>query len=171
MNTDAIIVTGLYNTQEETLAAVEKIQEKGFEVTEVHSPIPSDALARALGRKKSRIGWFTLAGGIIGFFSGFSLAVFTSTRWDLIVSGKPIISWIPFFVIAFEFTILFAVLGNVLGIVTQVGLPDPDYEKNYDPECSGSMYGIEVASTPEDADSLRDLLDHTGSIKKQRENL
>jgi hypothetical protein len=33
------------------------------------------------------------------------------------------------------------------------------------------MYGIEVASTPEDADSLRDLLDHTGSIKKQRENL
>jgi molybdopterin-containing oxidoreductase family membrane subunit len=171
MSADAIIVTGLYNTQEETLAAVKKIQEKGFEVREVHSPIPSDALARALGRKKSRIGWFTLTGGIIGFFSGFALAVFTSTRWDLIVSGKPIISWIPFFVIAFEFTILFAVLGNVLGIVTQVGLPDPDYEKNYDPECSGSMYGIEVASTPEDADSLRDLLDHTGSIKKQRENL
>ncbi len=44
MNTDAIIVTGLYNTQEETLAAVEKIQEKGFEVTEVHSPIPSNAV-------------------------------------------------------------------------------------------------------------------------------
>lgn len=53
MSADAIIVTGLYNTQEETLAAVKKIQEKGFEVTEVHSPIPSDALARALGRKKA----------------------------------------------------------------------------------------------------------------------
>ena len=169
MNTDAIIVTGLYNTQEETLAAVEKIQEKGFEVSEVHSPIPSNALARALGRKKSRIGWFTLTGGIMGFISGFSLAVFTATRWSLIVSGKPILSWIPFFVIAFEFTILFAVLGNVLGIVTQVGLPDPNYEKNYDPECSGSLYGIEVASTPEDADSLRDLLHRTGSLKKQRE--
>jgi len=169
MNTDAIIVTGLYNTQEETLAAVEKIQEKGFEVTEVHSPIPSNALAQALDRKKSRIGWFTLTGGLIGFFSGFALPVFTSTRWNLIVSGKPILSWIPFFVIAFEFTILFAVLGNVVGIVTQVGLPDPDYEKNYDPECSGSLYGIEVASPPENADSLRDLLDETGSLKKQRE--
>jgi hypothetical protein len=51
-----------------------------------------------------------------------------------------------------------------------VGLPDPDYEKNYDPECSGSMYGIEVASTAEDADRLRDLLDHTGSLKQPREN-
>ena len=165
----AIIVTGLFNTQEDTLAAVEKIQKEGFEVTEVHSPIPSSALARALGRKKSKIGWFTLTGGIIGFVSGFSLAVFTATRWSLIVGGKPILSWIPFFVIAFEFTILFAVLGNVLGIVTQVGLPDRDYEKNYDPECSGSLYGIEVASTPEDADSLKDLLDRTGSLKKQRE--
>ena len=165
MTTDAIIVTGLFKTQEETLAAVEKIQEKGWQVKEVHSPIPSSALARALGRKKSRIGWFTLTGGITGFFSGFSLAVFTATRWNLIVSGKPIISWIPFFVIAFEFTILFAVLGNVLGILTQVGLPDPDYEKNYDPECSGSLYGIEVASRPEEVDTLRDLLLGAGSLK------
>ncbi|MDY0220705.1 MAG: DUF3341 domain-containing protein [Desulfobacterium sp.] len=170
MTRDAIIVTGLFKTQEETLAAVEKIQGKGFQVTEVHSPIPSSSLARALGTKKSKVGWFTLIGGIIGFFSGFSLAVFTATRWSLIVSGKPIISWIPFFVIGFEFTILFAVLGNVLGIVAQVGFPDPDYEKNYDPECSGSMYGIEVVSTPEDADRLRDLLDRTGSLKQQREN-
>ena len=170
MSTDAIIVTGLFKTQEETLAAVEKIQEKGFQVKEVHSPIPSQALARALGRKKSKLGWFTLTGGIIGFFSGFALAVFTATRWNLIVSGKPILSWIPFFVIAFEFTILFAVLGNVLGIVTQLGLPDKDYEKNYDPECSGSLYGIEVASMPEDVDSLKDLLHSTGSLKEQRQN-
>jgi hypothetical protein len=170
MSTDAIIVTGLFNTQEETLAAVEKIQESGWQVTEIHSPIPSSELARVLGRKKSKVGWFTLTGGIIGFFSGFSLAVFTATRWSLIVSGKPIVSWIPFFVIAFEFTILFAVFGNVLGILTQVGLPEKDYEKNYDSECSGSLYGIEVASTPGDVDSLRDLLLRTGSLKEQREN-
>ncbi len=166
MTTDAIIVTGLFKTEEETLAAVQQIQEKGWQVKEVHSPIPSSALARALGRKQSRVGWFTLVGGITGFFSGFSLAVFTATRWSLIVGGKPILSWIPFFVIAFEFTILFAVLGNVLGILTQVGLPDPDYEKNYDPECSGSLYGIEVASRPEEVDILRDLLVRAGSLKQ-----
>lgn len=166
MSTDAVIVTGLFNTQQEILAAIKKIQEKGWKVKEVHSPIPSSTINRALGRKKSKVGWFTLTGGIIGFFSGFALAVFTATRWNLIVSGKPIVSWIPFFVIAFECTILFAVLGNVLGILTQVGLPEKDYEKNYAPECSGSLYGIEVASAPEDVDSLRDLLQQTGSLKE-----
>ncbi len=170
MSTDAIIVTGLFKSQKETLAAVEKIQKHGWDVTEVHSPIPSESLAKALGRKKSKIGWFTLAGGIIGFFSGFSLAVFTATRWNLIVSGKPIVSWIPFFVIAFECTILFAVLGNVLGVITQVGLPQKNYEKNYHPECSGSLYGVEVASKPENVDDLKDLLHRAGSLKGQREN-
>lgn len=166
----AIITTGLFKTQKETLAAIEKIQANGWEVTEVHSPIPSGAIARALGRKKSRVGWFTLTGGIIGFFSGFALAVFTATRWNLIVSGKPIVSWIPFFVIAFECTILFAVLGNVLGILTQVGLPDLEYEKNYSTECSGELYGIEVTSTPEDVDSLKNLLVLTGALNPSREN-
>lgn len=170
MTTEAIIVTGLFKSQKETLAAVEKIQKQGWIVTEVHSPIPSKKLAKALGRKKSKIGWFTLVGGIIGFFSGFSLAVFTATRWNLIVSGKPIVSWIPFFVIAFECTILFAVFGNVLGLLTQVGLPQKDYEKNYDPQCSGSLYGIEVSSTRENVDSLKDLLYQAGSLKGQREN-
>jgi len=166
MSTDAVIVTGLFKTQEEILAAIQKIQEKGWLVREVHSPIPSSKINKALGRKKSRVGWFTLAGGVTGFCSGFSLAIFTSTRWSLIVSGKPVISWIPFFVIAFECTILFAVLGNVLGLLTQVGLPAKDYEKNYDPGCSGDLYGIEVASTPEDVESLKDLLHRTGSLKE-----
>jgi molybdopterin-containing oxidoreductase family membrane subunit len=166
MSANAIIVTGLFETEKEILAAVEKIQKQGFKVKEVHSPIPSHAINQALERKKSRVGWFTLAGGITGFFSGFALAVFTATRWNLIVGGKPIVSWIPFFIIAFECTILFAVLGNVLGVLTQVGLPQKNYEKNYAPECSGSLYGIEVASTPENVDSLKDLLLRTGSLKE-----
>jgi hypothetical protein len=170
MSTDAIIVTGLFKTQKETLAAIEKIQKKGWQVKEVHSPIPSTAIGRALGQKKSRVGWFTLAGGVIGFFSGFLLAVFSATRWNLIVSGKPVISWIPFFIIAFECTILFAVLANVLGALTQARLPGKEYEKNYSPECSGALYGIEVASTPHDAESLRDLLVRSGSLKEQRKN-
>jgi len=171
MSTDAVIVTGLFKNREETLAAVQTIQEQGWQVKEVHSPIPDPELAQALGRKKSKVGWFTLTGGIIGFFSGFLLAVFTATRWNLMVSGKPILSWIPFFVIAFEFTILFAIFGNVLGILTQVGLPDKDYEKNYDPECSGSLYGIEVASPPKEVAGLKDLLRRTGSLKDYKETI
>jgi hypothetical protein len=166
MSTEAITITGLFETEKATLTAMDKIQEKGFTITEVHSPIPSSTINKALGRKKSKIGWFTLVGGILGFFCGFALAIFTATRWNLIVGGKPIVSWIPFFVIAFECTILFAVFGNVLGVLTQVGLPHKGYEKNYAPECSGDLYGVQIASMPGDVDSLKDLLHRTGSLKE-----
>jgi hypothetical protein len=86
-----------------------------YTLERVHSPIPSHTVADALDLPQSKVGWFTLAGGITGFFTGFFLAAFTATRWSLIVSGKPIMAWVPFIIVGFEFTILFAVFGNVLG--------------------------------------------------------
>ncbi|MFH2132982.1 MAG: DUF3341 domain-containing protein [bacterium] len=162
MSTETTTIMGLFNTEEETLSAVKEIQAQGWQVQEVHSPIPSDRLAAALKRKKSVIGWFTLTGGVTGFISGFSLAIFAATRWSLIVGGKPIVSWIPFFVIAFEFTILFAVLGNIAGLVTQIGIP-AKMGANYHPDCSGSVYGVLAESAPEDAEKLRLLLQNKGA--------
>ena len=92
--------------------------------------------------KKSRVGWFTLAGGIAGFFTGFALAVFTATRWNLIVGGKPVIAWVPFFIVGFEFTILFAVFGNIVGLLTQARLPQFDPPVGYDPACSADRFGV-----------------------------
>jgi molybdopterin-containing oxidoreductase family membrane subunit len=109
------------------------------------------------------VGWFTLTGGITGFISGFYLAIFAATQWNLIVGGKPIVSWIPFFVIAFEFTILFAVFGNIAGLVTQVGLPAKIGE-TYHPACSGSVYGVLAESTPEEADKIRLFFQNRGAI-------
>ncbi|MFO7752242.1 MAG: quinol:electron acceptor oxidoreductase subunit ActD, partial [Desulfobacteraceae bacterium] len=86
MNTHATTITALFKSEEDTLAAIREIREHGWQVTEVRSPVPAERIAEALGRGKSRVGWFTFAGGVIGFFSGFSLAAFTATRWDLIVS-------------------------------------------------------------------------------------
>jgi len=164
MSRDRKPILGLFKTEQETLSAIKEIKAKGWQVDEVHSPIPSSKIAAALDRKKSRVGWFTLCGGITGFFSGFALAAFTATRWSLIVSGKPIVSWIPFFIIAFEFTILFAVIGNVLGMITQVGLPAPNYEENYNPECSGSAYGVLATCLPDEFDQLQAFFKDKGAL-------
>jgi len=40
-----------------------------YQLQKVHSPIPSHKLSDALKIKKSGVGYFTLAGGIIGFFT------------------------------------------------------------------------------------------------------
>jgi len=154
MSAESSSITGIFSTEEEALSAVREIKNRGWQVKEVHSPIPSEKITAELDRKKSKIGWFTLFGGIAGFISGFSLAIFSATRWNLIVSGKPIVSWFSFFIIAFEFTILFAVFGNIVGLLTQVGLPTKQ-DEGYHPACSGSAYGILAESKAEDFEKLR----------------
>ena len=104
--------------------AIQDLEAAGFSFRRAHSPIPSHKIMEALKLKKGRVGWFTLTGGILGFLSGFALAIFCSVQWDLIVSGKPIISLIPFFIVGFEFTILFSVFGNVIGLLVCSRLPD-----------------------------------------------
>ena len=111
---------------------------------------------------KSKVGWFTLTGGILGLISGFALAVYCSLEWKLIVSGKPIISLIPFFIVGFELTILFAVFGNVIGLLTQARLPSLKRMDYYDPRCSGEHFGVLAACEPMQQDGLKDFFQQNG---------
>jgi molybdopterin-containing oxidoreductase family membrane subunit len=129
----------------------------------VHGPIPNHKIAEALKLPKSKVGYFTLAGGIIGFFTGFLLAAYTSVQWDLIVSGKPIVALVPFFIVGFEFTILFSVFGNVIGLINVGGLPDWKGVTEYDPRCSGDRYGITAACDPAQAADLRRFFQEHGA--------
>jgi molybdopterin-containing oxidoreductase family membrane subunit len=159
-------VMGIYPGEDAAAAAAVAVKETDWTVEKACSPIPSNALSDALGGKKSRVGYFTLAGGIFGFFAGFALAVFTATRWDLMVSGKPVVALVPFFIVGFEFTILFAVFGNIVGMLTQARLPDWEPDRYYDARCSGEHFGI-LASCPDgEEEKLAGLLSaHGGEVR------
>lgn len=155
-------IMGLFKDEGKAAQAILELAAAGFSFRRVHSPIPSHRILEALKLKKGRVGWFTLAGGILGFFSGFALAIFTSTRWDLIVSGKPIVSLIPFFIVGFEFTILFSVLGNVIGLLTCCRLPDVKGLETYDPRCSGEHFGVLAACESNRRGELMDFFEKKG---------
>ena len=160
---DKTTIMGLFRDEESAAAAVTDLAGQGFRIERVDSPIPSDKIADALGVRKSPVGWFTLAGGIVGFFTGFLLAAFTSFRWGLIVSGKPVAAWIPFFIVGFEFTILFAVFGNVIGLLTLMRLPAWDGLRRYDPRCSGEHYGILADGGPSGREKLIEFFRKRGA--------
>jgi hypothetical protein len=142
-------VMGLFEDEKTAVAAIEKMAGQPWQIDRVHSPIPSEKIPAALKLKKSRVGYFTLAGGILGFFSGFFLAAFASARWGLIVGGKPVVALVPFFIVGFEFTVLFAVLGNVIGMLTQSRLPAWGGEdRHYDERLSGAHYGLLASCEP-----------------------
>jgi molybdopterin-containing oxidoreductase family membrane subunit len=133
---------------------------------QVHSPFPSHKISDALKLKKSRVGWFTLMGGITGFFTGFALCIFTVLQWELIIHGKPVLSWISFVVVGFEFTILFSVFGNIVGLVLQCRLPDYKGLEHYDPRCSGEHFGIVASCAQGEKDDLISLFKQQGGDVK-----
>lgn len=135
-------VLALFKDENLAAAAIESMAAYPWQVQSVNSPFPSEKVLRAMGTEKSKVGYFTLAGGIIGFLSGIGLAAYTSLQWSLIVSGKPVVALIPYLIVGFEFTILFAVFGNIVGLITQTRLPDYRSVSAYDPRCSGEHFGV-----------------------------
>ena len=147
-------VMGMFKDEDQTVAAIEALRSSRWKLQRVHSPYPSHRVMEALKLKKSRVGYFTLAGGILGFFTGIGLAIFTATQWNVIVSGKPVIALIPFLIVGFEFTILFSVFGNVVGFLTQTGLPEFKSLEHYDARCSGTYFGILTSCDRGDPEGL-----------------
>ena len=156
---DRVSIMGVFSSETKIASAIRRLRKTSYQLERVHSPIPSHAIADALQLPKSKVGWFTLAGGIIGFFSGFLLAAFTATRWSLIVGGKPVVALVPFVIVGFEFTVLFAVFGNVLGLISQARLPRFKIAEDYDPSFSADRFGLLVNCRPDEKRALVDWLE------------
>ena len=163
MPADTVSMMGIFASENGAAAAIDGLRETPWTIERVHSPIPSHAIEHALELPKSRVGWFTLAGGITGFFTGFLLAAFTATRWSLIVSGKPVVALVPFFIVGFEFTILFAVFGNVLGLISQARLPRFKAAPGYDTRFSGGHFGILARCASAEKEKLRRFFEASGA--------
>jgi hypothetical protein len=164
-------VMGLFPDEKQTAEVIEAMSAYPWQIDRVHSPLPSHRISTALKVKKSPVGWFTLAGGILGFFTGFALAAYTALVRKLIVWGKPIIAWIPFVIVGFEFTILFSVFGNVLGLLIFGGLPDYKGLEEYDPRCSGEHFGIVATCTEGEQDQVIEFFRNKGGEARVFEEL
>lgn len=159
-------IMGLFKDEDQVVAAINDLKQSSYKFIRVNIPFPSHKIMDALKLKKSMVGWFTLGGGIFGFLGGFALAIYTATQWDLIVSGKPIVAIVPFVVVGFEATILCAVFGNILGLLTQGRLPSFKGLKYYDPRCSGEHFGILASCAAEQEDGLKNFFRQQGGEVK-----
>jgi molybdopterin-containing oxidoreductase family membrane subunit len=154
-------IMGLFKDEDQVVDAINELKQSN-KFIRVNMPLPSHKIMDALKVKKSMVGWFTLVGGILGFLGGFALAIYTATQWNLIVSGKPIIAIVPFIVVGFEATILCAVLGNILGLLTQSRLPNYNLLQHYDPRCSGEHFGVLASCAAEQQEGLKDFFQQQG---------
>lgn len=149
---------------DDLLAAIKALEGKARDLT-VYSPAAHKEINKALRQKPSPVRFYTFFGGLLGLVSGFSLAVYTALQWKFVVSGKPIIPWIPFVIVGFELLILFGVFASFAGLLIHSRLPRrrlPDY---YDPRFSDNRFGLKVSYHSEDREKLTVLLQEAGAVE------
>ena len=156
-------VVGIFAYLDDLLKAIRTLNGANFRIDQVHSPTPRHEIQEALGGGSSPIRHFTLAGGAIGVLFGLALATYAHVQWYLITSGKPVLAWIPFFVIAFECCILFGVLSTLLGLSIMSGLPRFRLPSSYDPRFSQDLFGILVSCGEEEEETVARLLRDAGA--------
>jgi len=99
----------VFADERDLLAVAGACRAQAFTVLDAHTPWPVHGLDQALGLRRSRLPWVTLAAGLTGLLLGTWLQYWASASdWPLNVAGKPFDSLPAFVPVMFELTILFA---------------------------------------------------------------
>lgn len=105
-------VLGTFADPAAAAAAIRALRGAGCRVRAA-MPAPFPEVVAALGLRRSRLGFATWPGALLGLCAGVALPVVTSLAWPLVVGGKPIVSLPAFVVIIFELTVLVGSLTNL----------------------------------------------------------
>jgi hypothetical protein len=124
---------------------VERLTREGFvegQITSLTSvPYPDGVLVKTDQRSWFR--WFTLACGFAGAGAGFLLAAGTAWLYPVQTGDKPIIAFYPTGIVTYELTMLFFMVGTIVGMFLEMKLP-PRGKCLYAPEISEGCIGISV---------------------------
>ena len=141
--------------------AIKELKESGHKDFTVYTPVPNVEVAAAIGHKVSPVRLWTLFGGLLGVTAGFAMTLWMSYDYPLVVGGKPLGSVLPYVVIGFELTILFAALATLAGVAFnawKTNQPGP-----FDPRFTNDTIGIFVPCQVERRSAVEELLTKNGA--------
>jgi hypothetical protein len=166
---DPVRILGVFPGEEECAEGIESLRRAGYTKLEVFSPIPSDRVLEALESKKSPVGAFVLAGGILGVLSGFALTIGTSLTWSHVAGGKPIISIPAYIIPSYELMILLGALSGIGAFLMFARLPAFESKRGYSERFSGDRFGVWVTCGPDQTGRAEALLRNSGAEEVERE--
>jgi len=138
----------VFDSADVLLAVVRDARRLGLAVRNVHSPHPVHGLDAALGLRRSRLPWVTLACGAAGAALALWFQFWSSSdNWPLDVGGKPFDSLPAFAPVAFEVTILFAGLGTAAALLVRSRLRPGDGKEPVPERVTDDRYQLVVQCT------------------------
>jgi hypothetical protein len=136
---------GVFASVEQAADAVDRLLRAGCPeetVTSVTSvPYPPGVLVGT--KRRSWLHWVAAGGALFGAGAGILLAAGTAWLYPVQTGDKPIVALFPTGIITYECMMLCALLGAMLGMFLEMGLPDLQ-RRAYDPEIADGLIGIAV---------------------------
>ena len=144
--------------------AIKELRNQDKKKITTYSPCPRHEIFDALGNPVSRVPFFTLAMGILGVITAYSLTSWMSLDWVLPVSNKPIVSLLPYTIIAFEMMVLLGAYGTMIGVAflairetRKYSFPQSSKFKNYD-RFTHDRFGLVVRCEKEELVKLEKII-------------
>lgn len=129
-------------------------------------PYPDGVIVKT--RQRTWFRWISVVGGVLGACAGFALAAGTSYLYPVQTGDKPIIAVYPTGIITYELTMLFAILGAIVGMFMEMKLP-PWRERVYDPAIGEGAIGISVSTTRDELTRAEKIMQDAGALRITRE--
>ncbi len=152
------------------LKAAAGLRDEGFQKFDCYTPFPVHGMDRAMGLKRSRLGWVVGILGAAGAAFALWLQWWTSAvDYPLVISGKPFFSLPAFIPVVFELTVLFAAFGAVFGMWHFNRLPQLHHPVFYSDRFAratddGFFIAIEAEDEKFDSEKSRALLQSLGAV-------
>lgn len=134
---------GIFRDVESAANAVTGLVGEGFTEAQIDSlssvPYPDGVLVKR--QQRTWFHWIALAGGMAGAIAGFGLAAGTAWLYPVQTGDKPIIALYPTAIVTFEVTMVSAIIGTMVGMFLEMGLPALR-KRPYDPAIAEGCIGI-----------------------------
>jgi Ni/Fe-hydrogenase subunit HybB-like protein len=150
------------------LDAAKKALAAGYKHLDSWTPFYVHGMKEAIGRTRSRLPLFTLAGALTGLATAATLQFYLMTYYyPTIVGGKEYRSWEAFVPIFFELTVLFAGFFTLFSLIGLCGLPRLFHPLDSHPTFNrstqaGFFLTIEAKDEKFDPDATRAFLESLG---------
>jgi ActD protein len=163
-------VIGAFQHVDAAVGAIADLRQRKHNELTVYTPTPRHEFEHALEAPPSRVRLFTLIGGLCGATFGYWIAIWASKYWPIVVGGKAIATWVPYTIFGFEVMVLIGSLSTVFALFALSRVPRLTMTVGYDPRFSGGHFGVWVATPPEKAKEVAELLRKHGAVEVRHES-
>lgn len=124
MNNDILGIIARFESAADLMNAAKSVSGAGYIKFDCHSPFLIHGMDKAMGLKRSRLGWLVGISALIGTSGALLLQWWTSTiDYPLVISGKPLFSFQAYVPVTFAVGVLLSAFTALFGMLVLNGLP------------------------------------------------